>query len=139
MRKQLAPLKLSISEREEIAIRQIIMFRNAGYDINTARISLMLPPLDLATQELVPLKQQWADILNEMAVLWETRLKHEAEAARKKQALYRQIGVGFRRTSEDTGSEVSEPSAQVPLCSLWIGHGGDSGTYQDGKPGRDGA
>ena len=130
MKRQLAPLKLNLAESEEVAIRQILLFKQHGFGLLTARLALGLPPSESG---------DWDDILKEMAALWETRLKHEAEAARKKQALYRQISVGVWRTSEDTGSEVSEPSAQVPLCSLWIGHGGDSGTHQDGKPGRDGA
>lgn len=118
---EMAPIDMDEDDSMVIAARQVLFFKNLRFDLNTARVSLFLPPSRTAT---------WDETCEEMAEIWEG-IRHEAEEAIKRQAKYRQIGLATRGAPESEGPEISGSSSQVPLCKLWTGRP-TSGSHPDG-------
>lgn len=118
---EMAPIDMDSNDSMVIAAKQVLFFKQLGFDLNTARVSLFLPPSRTAT---------WDQTCEEMAEIWEG-IRHEAEEAIKKQALYRQIGLAPRGAPEGQGPEIFGSSPQVPLCQLRAGRS-VGGTHPDG-------
>lgn len=118
---EMAPIDMDVNDSMVIAVKQVLMFKQLGMDLNTARVSLHLPPSRTAT---------WDETCEEMAEIWEG-IRHEAEEAIKKQARYRQIGLASRGAPEGEGPEISGSGPQVPLCKLWAGRS-VGGAHPDG-------
>lgn len=122
---RLAPIDLDIDDSMLVAVQQILWFKENGFTLSTVRSLTFLPADPKAT---------WDQTCEELAEIWES-IRHAENTSGKAQADHRQVSVGFRRTSEGAGQEVSEQRTDEPLCSLWIGNGGDSSTHQDREPG----